>query len=120
MAKRAKYISTTWEIADYDVWGNEKDGYEVNDVYRRGEIELRLKVETANAGTPQAFEYASPTDKQIREALDLRRIKIDTDGDDLVIYVNASRNGYPCGELRCVSHASLSPIREGKIEKKGN
>lgn len=110
--RNGKFINTTWEIAHYDVWGNARDGYDVNDVYRAGEVHIRLRVETYNAGTPQEFLSASPTDSQIRRALSLRRFKIETDGDDLVIYVNRARDGYPCGELRCVSHASLWPIRE--------
>jgi len=109
---RHKYIITTWSIRTYDVWGNAKDGYEVNDVFGHGTIELKLRVETANVGTPSTFEYASPTYTQIRQALSLRRIKIDTDGDDIMIYVNAARDNYPCGELRCISHESLSPIQE--------
>lgn len=110
---KTQTIKTTWEIATYDVWGNEKDGYEVNDVYRRGEVELELEPQTANAGTPQEFVHASPTDKQIREALGIKpRVQIDTDGDDLTIYVNHKSTGYPFGELHCTSHKSLSPIRE--------
>jgi len=110
--KQAEYVDTQWVTASYDVWGNARDGYEVNDVYRHREpIDIRCKVETFNVGTPQEFKSASPSDSQIRKALRLRRFKIETDGDDLVIYVNRARDSYPCGELQCVSHASLSPIR---------
>ncbi len=38
--------------------------------------------------------------------------RIDTDGDDLTIYVERERDGYPIGEMRCISHASLSPVRK--------
>ena len=31
-------------------------------------------------------------------------------GDDVNIYVNRERDGYQIGEMRCVSHSSLSPI----------
>lgn len=107
-----KYIDTTWETAHYDVWGNDKDGYEINDVYRQSsEVEIRIAIKVNNAGTPQEFLSAYPSNSQIRKALGLRRFKIDTDGDDLVIYVNRSRDSYPCGEIRCTSHESLSPIR---------
>ncbi len=110
--QKQRFINTTWEIATYDVWGNEREGFEVNDVYRHGEIELRIPVTVNNAGTPQQFESAYPTDKQLRQALDLRRVQIETDGDDTMIYVRTTRIDYPAGELRCTSHASLSPIRE--------
>ncbi len=109
--KRHEYIDTTWSVYTYDVWGNARDGFEVNDRFHDGEVTLRLRVETANPDTPIAFKHAAPSDKQLREALSLRRIAIDTDGDDTVIYVNAAKNGYPCGELHCTSHESLSPVR---------
>jgi hypothetical protein len=113
MTPRSKYINTVWEVRSYDVWGNAKDGYEVNDSYVIDRhCELRLKVETFNAGTPQEFVAAHPSNSQLRSALGLRRFKIETDGDDLSIYVNRARDGYPCGELYCTSHESLSPIRE--------
>lgn len=109
--QKQQFILTTWEVATYDVWGNERDGFEVNDVYRHGEVELHIPVSTFNAGTPHEFQSASPTDKQLRQALDLRRVQIETEGDDLIIYVRATRTDYPCGELRCTSHKSLSPIQ---------
>jgi len=106
-----KYIDTVWQVSSYDVWGNSKDGYEVNDTYSLGEVELRIPVTINNPDTPLQFESAFPSDTQIRRALDLRRFKIDIEGDDLSIYVNRARDGYPCGELFCISHVSLSPIR---------
>lgn len=106
-----KYIETTWELRTYDVWGNATDGYEVNDTFKAGEVTIRCKVEVCNAGTPQEFLSASPSDSQIRRALGLRRFKLETDGDDLHIYVNRARDSYPLGELYCTSHESLSPIR---------
>src|SRR5271157_4773320 len=84
---KTRYIETTWELRTYDVWGNAKDGYEVNDTRRAGEVDICCKVEVNNAGTPQEFLSAFPSDSQIRKALSLRRFKIETDGDDLTIYV---------------------------------
>jgi hypothetical protein len=104
-----KYINTLWEVWTYDVWGNAKDGYEVNDrncVHR--EYPIRLKIQKENVGTLHEFSYAYPSYFQIRKALGLRRIKIECEGDDVCIYVNASRDGFPCGELLCVSHSSLT------------
>src|ERR1039458_1362795 len=112
-----KHIDTTWELRTYDVWGNATDGYEVNDSFRSGEVTIRCKVEVNNAGTPQEFLSASPSDSQIRRALSLRRFKLETDGDDLTIYVNRARDGYPLGELYCTSHDSLSPIRAKRSEE---
>lgn len=109
-------IETIWEIRTYDVWGNAKDGYDVNDSFVVcRDYPMRLEVKEYNPGNPQAFKSAYPTDKQIRKALDLRSIQIDLEGDDLTIYVNRSRDGYPLGELYCIDYESLSPIR-----KRGN
>lgn len=113
MTRTTRTITTEWQYATYDVWGNARDGYEVNDVYRRREtFSLALEVKKYNEGTPSEFESATPTDRQIRRVFGLGRIQIDTDGDDLTIYVNRARDSYPIGELHCVSHESLSPIRE--------
>ena len=115
-SKRHQYIDTTWEARSYDVWGNAKDGYEVNDTYCNGEVTIRCKIEINNADTPQEFLSAYPSDSQLRKALGLRRFKIETDGDDLTIYVNRARDGYPCGELYCTSHESLCPIRSKETQ----
>ena len=106
-------LETTWEVCTYDVLGNAEDGYEVNDRYRvHRAYPLTLAVVTNNPGTDRAFNSASPSDAQIREALGLvEDASITTDGDDLYIQVDASEDGYPLGELSCMSHESLSPIR---------
>jgi len=108
-----KFIDTTWHKITYDVWGNEKEGFEVNQSYHSGDADIRLRVEIANVGTPQAFASAYPTDKQLRDALDIKpRFQIDTEGDSETIYVYHRSSRYPYGELQLTSHASLSPIRE--------
>ena len=107
-----KTIQTVWNLRTYDVWGNAKDGYEVNDVYSSGTVELELEVKTYNVGTPQQFDSAYPSDAQLRKALGLGKHQIETDGDDLTVYVNRARDGKPLCELHCTSHAVLSPIRE--------
>lgn len=105
-----KTILTKWQVWTYDVWGNKKDGYDVNDRYKRGEIELRLKVNKHNIGTPQEFECAHPTNYQLKKVFGAG-CQIETDGDDLTVYVSRRSDGYPIGELNCLSHNSLSPIR---------
>lgn len=106
-----KTILTKWEMRTYDVWGNAKDGYEVNNSFSSGEHELRLKVHTHNQGTEFEFQSAHPSDYQLQKLFGIR-CKLDTDGDDLNVYINRASDGYPIGELYCVSHSSLSPIRE--------
>lgn len=43
-------LKTTWELATYDVWGNAKDGWEVNDTYRGRDVELEIPQTRNNAG----------------------------------------------------------------------
>jgi hypothetical protein len=105
-------VTTQWECWTYDVLGNARDGYEVNDrsCFDRG-YSLDLEIETHNVGTEREFQSASPSDEQIKEVFGAS-CKIETDGDDLTIYVTRERDGYPIGEMNCISHESLSPIRE--------
>lgn len=97
-------VKTIWAKYVYDIWGNAEDGYDVNDVFSDGEVILNCEIK--NGGN---FLYASPSDNQLKKVFGYTG-KIDTLGDDLIIYVNTLK-GYPLGELRCISHASLSPIR---------
>ena len=113
MKTKKETIETTWELWTYDVWGNARDGYEVNDrsCFDRG-FPMTLTVEVNNPGTDLEFKSAYPTKAQIRNAFDLTNIALDLGGDDRSIYVNRARDGYPLGEMFCISHESLSPIRE--------
>lgn len=105
------FVKTKWEARTFDVWGNPKDGYTVNDTLRKWEVEIELEVQIANPGKPSEFKHASPTDKQIRQVFSLTNVKLDTGGDDISIYVDRERDGYPLGSLFCLSHKSLSPIK---------
>ena len=107
-------IRTTWELRTYDVWGNAKDGYDVNDVYNQGEVEMRIPQTRHNIGTPGEFVSAYPTLRQIKRAVGINphcRIADTGQGDDLNVYIERKRDGYPLCELRCTSHESLSPVR---------
>ena len=112
MSTKTARVTTVWELRSYDVWGNAKDGYEVNDtsVFDR-EYQLDIPIEVNNAGKPGEFLSAYPTDRQIRAAFGVR-CQIDLDGDDTTIYINRRRDSYPIGEMHCTSHASLSPVRK--------
>lgn len=87
----------TFEIISYDVWGNERDGYEINDKHNTG-LTVSLP------------EHA--TDKQIIDALKkeylcsgLHTKTFSIDGDpDYSLYIertiNGKQTGYPVCELR--------------------
>lgn len=109
--KPAGSIPTTWELRTYDVWGNARDGWEVNNSYSDGTVELRIPQTRYNIGTAQEFIGAYPTNRQIKRAFGVT-CHISTDGDDLYITVDRKRDGYPIGEMYCVSHKSLSPVRK--------
>jgi len=107
----AKTVQTTWELRTYDVWGNAEDGWDVNQAFNAGSIDLRLAIVRNNPETPQEFLSAYPSDYQIRQHAFTVDGAVETDGDDITIYVTRKRDGYPVGEMHCTSHASLSPIR---------
>lgn len=167
-SKPAGSLKTIWSLRTYDVWGNAKDGYEVNDSWDAGEVELRIPQtrhniglamltyrcrdigygvesgncwgewgETDSAGKREfrrtdgtvlylfpdevlkdesrEFISAYPSDRQIKRAFGVT-CRIDTDGDDLTIYVTRERDGYPIGEMHCESHESLSPVRKAEVK----
>lgn len=105
-----KTIETVWEMRTYDVWGNAREGYEVNDSYSRGEITIRAKTTVYNAGTDREFIGAQLSDYQLGNVFGTRAA-LSVGGDDVHYYVNRESDSYPIGELFCVSHRSLSPIR---------
>ena len=90
--------------------GNPKDGYEVNDSWDAGEVELRIPQTRYNVGTSQEFIGAYPSDRQIKRAFGVN-CQISQAGDDLFISVERERDGYPIGFMECTSHESLGPVR---------
>jgi hypothetical protein len=108
-------LDTTWELWRYDVWGNKKDGYEVNDrnCFNR-DYPIKLKIEVNNLGSQHEFFSAYPSDYQIKKAFGVN-CKIDTSGDDTSIYIERASDGYPLGEMFCTSNKSLSPINDHYI-----
>jgi hypothetical protein len=112
MTTNTRTVHTTWELWSYDVWGNEDDGYDVNDrsCFDRA-YELDIVIEVNNPGTPTMFENAYPSDEQIREAFGIKG-EFNTWGDDVQIYIESDDTGYPIGEMNCTSHECLCPIRE--------
>ena len=73
-----------YEIITYDVWGNAKDGWEVNDAYRTGR-HVRIR--------PDASDYA------INRAVGLRGVQWDGD-PEYGLYGTFKRTGRPALELR--------------------
>ena len=104
-------IITKWQLWEYDVWGNKEDGYQVNDRFKVGEVEIKLKTVIDNINTPFQFVSASVSDWKIKQLFGVS-CKIDVDGDDTSYYIERSSDNYPIGEMFCISHQSLSPISQ--------
>jgi hypothetical protein len=85
-----------FKLWTYDVWGNARDGFDVNDRYGHGHVTIRCKAKTYNAGTPNEFTDYQPTDRQLSRAAGFSRVE--WEGSDGVFYATAS-NGRPIGEL---------------------
>lgn len=90
-----------YQLWVYDVWGNVRDGFEVNDRSRDGVYEIRVKGETFNAGTPNEFTTFEPTDYQMARALGARGCEYEwSEGS---YYITRKSNGRPEGELELLT-----------------
>lgn len=75
----------------YDVWGNKKDGWEVNNAFRSNEVIM----------IPDGLSYKSLTTYLKKQGFfksSVRSNLVKYDGDDYTIYITYS--GKPEGELR--------------------
>ncbi len=81
----------TWNLHNYDRWGNDEDGYEVNDVYGAS-LSVDLPDDATDAQILAVLAEASGTDTS----------KVQVDGSTYAedaIYLN-DENGWPLAELR--------------------
>lgn len=89
-AKPEKNV-TVWSL---DVWGNQKDGFEVNDRSKQGEYKVPC-------------DFGTWSDEQLVRWLKdygfirkgVHRSSLSFDGDDLTIYVEQSRDSYPLYQI---------------------
>lgn len=87
----------TFEVWTYDVWGNAKDGFEVNDrccINRK--VTIRCKAEVFNKSTDMEFVIYEPTDRQLSYASGFRRCQWD---GQYGVYEAETANGRPIGQL---------------------
>jgi hypothetical protein len=101
------------EYRTFDVWGNAKDGYEVNDSFSHGEITVPASVDVMNmpllpgpdSGSARfesmAFASFYLTDRAIKATLGIKG-KIEIDGDDMNYHITRERDGYPLADLHIV------------------
>jgi hypothetical protein len=80
-------------VFNFDVWGNSRDGWEVNDCRRGGEVEV-FDTDT-DAQVVAKFKCALGfTTRQV--------FVIDHNSDDSFIPIMRKRDGYPVGHLELV------------------
>lgn len=99
-----------YRLWTYDVWGNARDGFDVNDRYDHGYVTIACKCEVFNAGTPMEFTTYEPTDRQLSRAAGFKGVT--WDGSEGSYYAEASRNGRPVGELDEEERPELVKERE--------
>lgn len=93
-----RYKLRRYTLWTYDVWGNARDGFEVNDRFKRGTVTIRCKATTHNAGTPHEFVSYDPTDRQLSRVAGVSKVEWDGVTDE-AFYANLKSNGKPVCEL---------------------
>jgi hypothetical protein len=81
----------TWSVWSYDVWGNKRDGYEVNNRSRICRIEGPV-----DPSDKQALRMAK-VGGLLKPSVRLKSLVLD--GDEGYITFTARRDGCPLGEL---------------------
>jgi hypothetical protein len=93
----AKVINT-YDVVSYDVWGNEKDGWEVNDSHKTG-MTVELTDEPTDRQVIEALKEVGYVNKYAKMAAFCFDYNNNVASDD--IYVELA-NGKPFCELRKV------------------
>lgn len=93
-----KAETQTYELWTYDVWGNTRDGFDVNDRYYQGTITIKVKPTRLNVGTEHEFVLYEPTDRQLNRAIGGRGLEWEGEAD-YGIYASNRRDGKPVCEL---------------------
>ena len=83
----------TWTVATLDVWGNEKDGWDVNNVYKYCD-DLVIADDADEHDIMQALKRMG----LLKKACQLRWLDIDW-CDDTMIEINQAKNGYPLFQI---------------------
>lgn len=87
MSKTFKY-----ELYSYDVWGNEEEGYSVNDTFKRGIIELENDDDGEIIRELKSMGFLASS---------AETINFEIEGEsDYTIYINGKNDNYPYCELR--------------------
>lgn len=107
-----------FEVRSLDVWGNEEDGFEINQSFRAGQILLPVFEVEYNVGMPQAFKSWDVSDATIvntmreegflRDAVKPSQISIDaSEGLEGSMWLNDAETGKPLYELHPIGSNAL-------------
>jgi hypothetical protein len=91
MAKMRK----VYQVISYDVWGNEKDGFEVNQAFTTS-----FKIELPKDATDKQILKALKDVGYLKKGLHLSSVEFDN--HETAIYFTDARNQKPEGELRLI------------------
>lgn len=85
----------TYDVHGLDVWGNEEEGFQVNDVYpSRGTVEI--SDDANDQEVVRALKSEGFIDRNIR----FKSAEVDWTERGYEIYINEARSGRPVYELR--------------------
>ena len=96
-ANLPKFKIRKYRLWTYDVWGNAREGFDVNDRFAHGYVSIKCKRKDFNIGTEQQFSDWEPTDRQLSRAAGFLRCI--WEGQEGTYYAEATSNGRPIGEL---------------------
>lgn len=113
---RANKMKTVkYDVWSLDVWGNEQDGFDVNDrsCFQRA-VEFPTTHKVYNQGTPREFSDDWPTDEQIIQTLidigylvdNATMTDIQIDGEpDSSLWIEDTKDGFPICQLEYVDNS---------------
>lgn len=97
-ARRKKYPFTVYDVHALDVWGNKRDGFEVNDVYpSSGKVTLR------DNSTKKDVIQALKREGFIRTGIRMNSIGFDGEFGERLYIDDMKDGGRPVYELRAVT-----------------
>ena len=111
--KTGRKHTFVFDLLSLDVWGNKRDGFEINDVHRSGQtLEVPAEQWEFNVETPHAFKSWHIEDADVVRALKdhgylkktvrTKRIEIDTGGNSFLetrVSINDAKTGEPLWQI---------------------
>jgi hypothetical protein len=91
-------LSAKVSIITYDVWGNNKDGYEVNDKFRYGTFKTDISLLDTEKGVLNFLNEVFFNKKVSEKQIDIELV------DENITYVSDAKNGKPLLEIIVERH----------------